>query len=218
LKDLVATLQLDISPATFSNNSITQINTKPEQAIPVNQLVHPFINVSQLPNVQTMKEKQSPTKAAKEPINHDDIQVTAASEERFQEIASGQSIPKVKTTRTVTYRPAQSNFRSTVLAHYRQCVITGCDIPQACQAAHILDNTQDDASWENGLLLRSDIHDLFDSSLLRLRPSDDPNSADVQVMLLEPSEHYKGLPRTIQIADPTTRQLLRLRDDQRFLN
>lgn len=68
-------------------------------------------------------------------------------------------------------RPGQAAFR---LAVYRacagRCVVSGCDVPEALEAAHLHGR-----SWrlghnkaEDGVLLRRDLHALYDSHLLEL--------------------------------------------------
>ncbi|MFC5496293.1 HNH endonuclease [Caenimonas terrae] len=66
-------------------------------------------------------------------------------------------------------RPHQSAFRSAVFeACAGRCVITGCDVPDALEAAHLTGrswrsgfNTADD-----GVLLRRDLHALYDCGML----------------------------------------------------
>ncbi|QHD50145.1 HNH endonuclease [Vreelandella aquamarina] len=65
-------------------------------------------------------------------------------------------------------RKGQKAFRSDVLnAFGGKCVVTGCDIPQALQACHIYSYIGEATNHpSNGLLLRSDLHGLFDSYLI----------------------------------------------------
>ncbi|MGJ8544475.1 MAG: HNH endonuclease [Sulfitobacter sp.] len=69
-------------------------------------------------------------------------------------------------------RPGQRKFREDLRKIYGQCLVTGCAIPEALDAAHILPWTgdRDLDRYENGLLLRRDIHALFDSALLLIHP------------------------------------------------
>ncbi|MDP0377505.1 HNH endonuclease signature motif containing protein [Glaesserella parasuis] len=70
-------------------------------------------------------------------------------------------------------RPRQRQFRSNLIQSMIRCPITGIDLKNVLQAAHIKPYAyegSDDIS--NGLLLRADIHILFDSGLLNLRPDD----------------------------------------------
>lgn len=68
----------------------------------------------------------------------------------------------------VVRRPGQPAFREALLRAYGgRCAVTGCDFPGTLEAAHITPHlgTQTD-HVENGLLLRADIHMLFDRGLL----------------------------------------------------
>ena len=70
-------------------------------------------------------------------------------------------------------RPLQQAFRSALLAAYEgRCCVTGLAISEALEAAHILPHTGD-ARFdvvENGLLLRRDLHTLFDAFLWSINP------------------------------------------------
>jgi hypothetical protein len=72
--------------------------------------------------------------------------------------------------RLAKHRPEQAKFRSELLGIYNDaCAVTGCTIPEALQAAHL--ETADGKDLNdpcNGILLRSDIHGLFDAGLLSL--------------------------------------------------
>jgi predicted restriction endonuclease len=65
-------------------------------------------------------------------------------------------------------RQGQPEFRSRLLAAYEsQCAVTGCDAEQALEAAHINPYLGAHSNAvTNGLLLRADIHTLFDLGLL----------------------------------------------------
>jgi predicted restriction endonuclease len=64
------------------------------------------------------------------------------------------------------------SFRAAMMDRYGgQCVITGCKIDTLLEAAHIMPyrgNQSDDEL--NGLLLRVDIHRLFDAHLISINP------------------------------------------------
>lgn len=72
----------------------------------------------------------------------------------------------------VVVRRGQAGFRDALLEAYRgKCAITGCDAVEALEAAHItpyLGQTSNNA--QNGILLRADIHTLFDLGLLVIDP------------------------------------------------
>ncbi len=75
-----------------------------------------------------------------------------------------------KALRSIAVRQGQSAFRSGLLLAYQgKCAISGCSIKAVLEAAHITPfrgpNTN---AIDNGLLLRSDLHTLWDQGLLHL--------------------------------------------------
>jgi hypothetical protein len=72
--------------------------------------------------------------------------------------------------RIAKHRPEQAKFRSELFGIYNgACAITGCSIPEALQAAHLETVDGKDINDPcNGILLRADIHELFDAGLLSL--------------------------------------------------
>ena len=62
--------------------------------------------------------------------------------------------------------PRQEAFRQALLRAYEgRCAITGCDVEPALEAAHVADwRSENDAGA--GILLRADLHRLFDDGLL----------------------------------------------------
>jgi predicted restriction endonuclease len=72
----------------------------------------------------------------------------------------------------IVRRRGQQEFRERLLAAYgRRCAITGCDAVEALEAAHIVPYQGDDTNKiQNGLLLRADIHTLFDLGLIAVKP------------------------------------------------
>lgn len=73
---------------------------------------------------------------------------------------------------TITSRPDQAGFAVSVRRNcYERCVITGVKLRQRTEAAHLVEHSAGGADhWSNGLLLRTDIHELFDSGLLAICP------------------------------------------------
>jgi predicted restriction endonuclease len=72
--------------------------------------------------------------------------------------------------RNVKVRQGQPEFRKKLMKEFlSRCVVTGCSIVSLLEAAHIVphkEKTNYDTS--NGLLLRADIHTLYDMELLRI--------------------------------------------------
>ena len=73
-----------------------------------------------------------------------------------------------KTLAQVARRRGQAAFRAALLEAYGgKCCVTGCALTHALEAAHIAPYRGDHSHHvQNGLLLRSDIHTLFDLGLL----------------------------------------------------
>ena len=73
----------------------------------------------------------------------------------------------------VEARPGQAAFRRAVfLACHGKCVVSGCDIPCALDAAHRAgrDWRLGQNSSDDGYLLRKDLHALYDAGLLTISP------------------------------------------------
>jgi hypothetical protein len=68
-------------------------------------------------------------------------------------------------------RPEQAPFRQAVFRRFDgRCVVTGCTVPEALEAAHLLgrDWRQGHNQASDGLLLRRDIHALYDRGLVKI--------------------------------------------------
>lgn len=70
-------------------------------------------------------------------------------------------------------RKDQQSFRNDLIERYNGCIITGVsDI--VCDACHIIPHSEcdnkDKYNVDNGLLMRSDLHILFDKGLLKINP------------------------------------------------
>lgn len=78
-----------------------------------------------------------------------------------------------KVLREIRARRGQQGFRDALRARYGdQCVISGCKVLHVLEAAHIRPyRGEADNHPENGLLLRSDLHTLFDLNLIGIHPS-----------------------------------------------
>jgi hypothetical protein len=71
-------------------------------------------------------------------------------------------------------RPFQQSFREAQIArHNGRCVISRCNVLEALEAAHVVPHTgaPEFEVPENGLLLRSDLHKLFDRYMWTIHPS-----------------------------------------------
>jgi len=86
---------------------------------------------------------------------------------------------------SIVRRRGQPKFREALLSAYeRQCAITGYDAPEALEAAHITPYKGSHTNHvSNGLLLRADLHTLFDLGLI---------AVDTSEMTLLVSEGLRG--------------------------
>jgi HNH endonuclease len=111
--------------------------------------------------------------------------------------ALGDADARSRVRRDIVARQGQAHFRDALMRAYGgRCAVTGCDSPYALEAAHIRPYRGEHTNIvSNGLLLRADIHTLFDLGLLAVNP------ATLTVVLSEwlPGTHYKqflGAPLT----------------------
>jgi len=74
----------------------------------------------------------------------------------------------------IVRRRGQPSFRKSLLDAYEgKCAFTGCNAPEALEAAHILGYRGNFSNKvNNGLLLRADVHTLFDLGLLAVKTDD----------------------------------------------
>lgn len=73
---------------------------------------------------------------------------------------------------SIVRRQGQSQFRQQLLKVYKgKCAISGNDVEQALEAAHITSYRGPETNTtSNGLLLRADLHTLFDLNLITIDP------------------------------------------------
>lgn len=71
---------------------------------------------------------------------------------------------------SIVRRQGQGRFRNILIDAYAgKCAITGCDVTAALEAAHIIPyRGKETNSPQNGLLLRADLHTLFDLGLIAI--------------------------------------------------
>jgi hypothetical protein len=90
-----------------------------------------------------------------------------------------------RTFRSIAQRRGQRQFRDALIHQYEaRCAITGGDAVDALEAAHISPYRNEQANHAtNGLLLRADIHTLFDLHLISVDP--ETNTVAVARQLLD---------------------------------
>jgi hypothetical protein len=98
----------------------------------------------------------------------------------------------------VQVRPEQPAFRAAVFRAYGgRCAISGCAVPEALEAAHLFGRDWKDGhnSAADGILLRRDLHTLYDRGLLRILE-------DSRVALSEGLEEFYGEFEGAGVASP----------------
>ncbi len=90
---------------------------------------------------------------------------------------------RVRILREVAQRQGQVAFRQALIKAYNfRCAVTGCDAIPALEAAHIspYEGTHSN-QVSNGLLLRADIHTLFDLNFLKIDPENLKVFIDIEI-------------------------------------
>lgn len=103
------------------------------------------------------------------------------------QFVSSMSDTRERVLKSILQRRGQKNFRDRLIKRYgARCLASGCDLMDIVEAAHI-DPYRDanDNHPENGLLLRTDLHTLFDLHLMAI----DPNGL---VLRFHPKVHASG--------------------------
>jgi hypothetical protein len=96
----------------------------------------------------------------------------------------------------------QTQFRNDVKRYGARCALTSCDLDEALDAAHIIDaDSRGGFRASNGLMLRADLHRLFDAGVLLILPDGSVgwNSGfEVPEDYLEASKSWKLRPEELQ--------------------
>jgi hypothetical protein len=97
--------------------------------------------------------------------------------------------PRDKVMRQIAARRGATAFRDAQLDRFdQQCAVSGCSLVDVLEAAHIRPYRDElDNAVENGILLRADLHTLFDLGLLAINP--DTRNVSVHERVQE--EHYR---------------------------
>lgn len=141
-------------------------------------LLHPVLaelTVIRRPQGSSFKVNERQWKAFKELIDHDPAADIQKKEDESAD--AGKFNPKnmrdarKRIAASIVLRRGQPAFRQNLLKHYHgRCAISGCSVEAALEACHIVPfkgARTDDPS--NGLLLRADLHALFDLHLITVK-------------------------------------------------
>ncbi len=106
--------------------------------------------------------------AVKKPISvHKPLSEKSSTTNETTQTCNEQPVDEV-TYKTIKTRRGQPAFRKALLTIFEgRCCITGCLVEGVLEAAHIVPHTTEtNYSVTNGLLLRADIHTLYDLNLI----------------------------------------------------
>ncbi|MCF8570461.1 HNH endonuclease [Gordonia sp. HY002] len=125
------------------------------------------------------------------------VSVPSGSEQFLRDLFNGSTLPpggdgdgypdtRKKVTALIHRRQGQPQFRQKLLVAYRnKCAITGSSVTEILEAAHIQPYRGEHShQTNNGILMRSDLHTLFDLHLITLEFSTD--SSQILVRVSEP--------------------------------
>ncbi len=86
-------------------------------------------------------------------------------------------------------RSRQSQFRAALFQAYaKRCAVTGCQVEGTLEAAHIIPFClSKNCNLWNGILLRSDIHRLFDLNHMRIDPTTATIHFEQSILTIDPS-------------------------------
>lgn len=78
----------------------------------------------------------------------------------------------IEITKSLKKRQGQEKFRNALIEYYQgRCAISGCEIPGVLEAAHVEPySLSKNNNPNNGILLRADLHTLFDLNLIVIHP------------------------------------------------
>lgn len=113
--------------------------------------------------------------------------------------------------RQIRERRGQQQFRDALRERYRDsCLVTGSEILALLEAAHICPHRgEEDNHLDNGLLLRADIHTLFDLDLLGIEP--DSLQVELHPDVATEYGHLRGVRLGCQGAQRPSREALQYR-------
>jgi len=119
--------------------------------------------------------EEMPTDGANEPQELNELEkARARKDEEGAFSPSDLDDARKRILEAIVLRQGQGTFRERLLAAYqRSCAVTGCDVVETLEAAHIIPYLGPETNHvTNGLLLRADIHTLFDRGLMAVNPID----------------------------------------------
>jgi predicted restriction endonuclease len=134
------------------------------------------------------------------------------AEETIEQTKSEQE-ERARTLRNIALRRGQKVFRDSLFRQFGgKCVITLTEDEATLEAAHIKAySNQGSTSVANGLLLRSDIHTLFDLHLISIDPSSLTIFCGKKIRASQTYGRYHGTPSLLASIRKTKTDLVALR-------
>ena len=149
----------------------------PRYAIELNEVINPFSDafIADYRRNKTtiLTEEDMRIVERNDAVTHDSLAIRKGYEQPSELVDSALlSDDRTRAIASLVQRLGQSDFRRRLIDAYdSRCAVTGCNIEAALQAAHVVPylGTHSNAT-DNGILLRADIHNLFDLHLLSVEP------------------------------------------------
>ena len=110
---------------------------------------------------------------------------------------------RLRTLKSIVARRGQQKFRNSLLKQYEnKCAISSCEIVAILDAAHVRPYRGDFTnSLNNGLILRTDLHTLFDLDLLGV----DPETLEVHISESIDDQNYQKF-EGVKLRSPNNRE------------
>ncbi|WP_449419455.1 pentapeptide repeat-containing protein [Phormidium nigroviride] len=164
-------IKLEVTPKVPEINNPQLPNINQQKPLSLNKNLTEIVT-----EITTKEETKTSPQVIHQPINPKVDELAQAYQQlESKEYFTPKSLKKAqeRITRSIARRQGQYQFRQYLLIAYNHhCAITGCDAVEALEAAHIIPyiiETENNHP-SNGLLLRADIHTLFDLNLITINP------------------------------------------------
>lgn len=128
----------------------------------------------------------------------DDLDAAYDDSENLEDELDSENVPdriRKDSFTQILIRRGQPKFRRKLLRFYKnQCIITDCSLPEILEAAHILPFSEGGThQLTNGLLLRADVHTLFDLNMIAIEPTTLILYIDARLQQVAQYNHLDGL-------------------------
>jgi hypothetical protein len=132
-----------------------------------------FLETGRNPLSRHARTRSTMSKKGSQIPRNESIADIVSSKERRLRIPKNEAAAREQIADSIAGRRGQQEFRQNLLQTYKRCLITGCDAEEVLEAAHIQPYSEAGTfELSNGLLLRADIHTLFDLGLITVDTAD----------------------------------------------